>query len=360
MDRSTVGGRGRPPEGGLCVAAPIRRPRLVDLVVDKRSTIPVYLQLKHHIVHLISSGALAPGTPLPSVRQLAGDLGLATATIQRAYGELQEIGMLVGQAGRGVFVADLANELPHLPGERLGVLRGVFARAVSHALSLGFGQQEIVATVRDLAVGAGRSDHPPRLVFVGSSAETAAKYRALLDAALRADGVEVASLTLAEIQEGADAALDRLEPLRCIVGLVRTFTQLRPIVAHRGTPLFGLVVELTPAMQQTLRALPDDEPLGLIAEDLYLPSARTIVRHFRGSEDNVVWAESHNRRAVRRVVQTCPTVLHTFGTGAMLAKLAPRSRLIELEYLPTEASLERLRNLVVPQPPMPRLAVAEG
>jgi GntR family transcriptional regulator len=339
----------------------MRRPRLVDLVVDKRSTtIPVYLQLKHHIVHLISSGAMPPGAPLPSVRQLAGDLGLATATIQRAYSELQEIGMLVGQAGRGVFVADLANELPYLPGERLGMLRGVFARAVSHALSLGFGQQEIVATVRDLVVGAVRPDQPPRVVFVGSSPETAEKYRALLDAALRADGVEVAALTLGEIQADADAALDTLEPIRCIVGLVRTFTRLRPIVGHRGTALFGLVVELTPATQRTIRALPDDEPIGLIAEELYLPSARTIVRQFRGSEANVVWAESQNRRAVRRVVRTCPTILHTFGTGPMLAKLAPRSRLIELRYLPTEASLDRLRNLVAPSPLGPRLAVAEG
>ena len=71
------------------------RPRLADVVLDRGSTVPLYAQLAQHIVHLISSGAWPPGTAVPSVRQLAADLRLATATAQRVYADLQERGLLV-------------------------------------------------------------------------------------------------------------------------------------------------------------------------------------------------------------------------------------------------------------------------
>jgi GntR family transcriptional regulator len=69
------------------LGAPRRAPP-VDLVLDRRSALPLYLQLKHHLIHLVSAGVWQPGMSIPSVRQLAADLGLATATVQRAYGEL--------------------------------------------------------------------------------------------------------------------------------------------------------------------------------------------------------------------------------------------------------------------------------
>jgi GntR family transcriptional regulator len=341
------------------VGVPRRAPP-VDLVLDKRSTLPLYLQLKHHLIHLVSSGVWQPGMAIPSVRQLAADLGLATATVQRAYGELQDLGVLVGQAGRGVFVADLANGMPEIPGERRGVLHGLLARSVSHALSLGFTQGEIVATVQQLITGRDGAGGPPRVVFVGSSADAADKYRQLLADALADLPVHVAGVTIADVRDDPDGLLDRLEPVRCLVGLVRTFTEVRRLVAHRGTPVFGLVVDLTPETVRRIRETPPDEPIGVVAQEAYLTSARTIVRQHRagaaGPDAEILWAESRNRRAVQRVVERCPTIVHTFGVTKLLERLAPGRRLIELEYLPTAASIDQLRAVAAPEP----LALAGG
>ena len=106
-----------------------------------------------------------PGLAIPSVRQLAGELHMATATVQRTYGELQAQGLLVGQTGRGVFVADLAVGAPpdkrlfarDLASERDAVLHGLLARGVVNARSLGFREDEIVAKVRVLAASGGRT-----------------------------------------------------------------------------------------------------------------------------------------------------------------------------------------------------------
>lgn len=71
---------------------------LVD--VDADSPVPVYEQLRAQIAGLIATGVLAPDQQLPSIRQLAGDLGVAPGTVARAYKELEHAG-LVGGRGRG-------------------------------------------------------------------------------------------------------------------------------------------------------------------------------------------------------------------------------------------------------------------
>jgi DNA-binding transcriptional MocR family regulator len=54
----------------------------------------------------IRSGRLAPATRLPTHRQLSRTHKLALATASRAYAELEAMGLVVGEVGRGTFVRD--------------------------------------------------------------------------------------------------------------------------------------------------------------------------------------------------------------------------------------------------------------
>ncbi len=75
------------------------------LVVNPDLEIPPYQQVVEQIRAGIERGDLRPNSPLPTVRQLAGDLGIAPNTVARAYGELQSDGWLVGDGRRGTRVA---------------------------------------------------------------------------------------------------------------------------------------------------------------------------------------------------------------------------------------------------------------
>lgn len=58
----------------------------------------------------IRSGRLVPGTRLPTHRQLAAEQGIALVTASRVYAELESMGLVSGEAGRGTFVRE--TELP--------------------------------------------------------------------------------------------------------------------------------------------------------------------------------------------------------------------------------------------------------
>lgn len=73
--------------------------------LDRSSHQPLYQQLAQDIQRRIKAGTLPPGTRLPTVRELASQLGVTRLTIHSAYSELQSGGWVEATVGRGTFVA---------------------------------------------------------------------------------------------------------------------------------------------------------------------------------------------------------------------------------------------------------------
>lgn len=73
--------------------------------VDTSAAEPPYEQVRRQIAEGASSGSLAAGHKLPTVRQLAEDLGIATNTVAKAYRALESDGLIETQGRRGTFIA---------------------------------------------------------------------------------------------------------------------------------------------------------------------------------------------------------------------------------------------------------------
>jgi DNA-binding transcriptional regulator YhcF (GntR family) len=78
---------------------------MLTITIDRGLDEPVYAQVAHQVRQLIASGSLHPGMTLPSVRRLAGDLGVNLNTIARAYRMLEEEGFLIIKGRSGAKVA---------------------------------------------------------------------------------------------------------------------------------------------------------------------------------------------------------------------------------------------------------------
>jgi DNA-binding transcriptional regulator YhcF (GntR family) len=74
-------------------------------VIDPMSDEPVWLQLYGMLRLGIGDGTYAPGTPLPSTRQIQEESGLARATIAKAFDRLRDEGLIRMVPGRGPFVS---------------------------------------------------------------------------------------------------------------------------------------------------------------------------------------------------------------------------------------------------------------
>lgn len=74
--------------------------------INYRDSRPIYQQIKDSLRRLIVTGAIAAGSKMPSVRELAASLAINPNTIQRAYRELESEGYILSIAGKGSFAAE--------------------------------------------------------------------------------------------------------------------------------------------------------------------------------------------------------------------------------------------------------------
>ncbi|WP_121866951.1 GntR family transcriptional regulator [Glutamicibacter nicotianae] len=74
------------------------------LRVDTQSAVAPYQQVREQILTAVAEGKLAPGTKLPSVRALAGTLGLAVNTVAKVYKELELQGAVVTRGRHGTVI----------------------------------------------------------------------------------------------------------------------------------------------------------------------------------------------------------------------------------------------------------------
>ncbi|MCB1980576.1 MAG: GntR family transcriptional regulator [Rhodoferax sp.] len=81
-----------------------------EAIAPEAAGMPLYRAVKRRLLQAIESGSLAPGSTLPSERELATMFGVSIGTLRQAVGELVAEHILVRRQGRGTFVARHGSE----------------------------------------------------------------------------------------------------------------------------------------------------------------------------------------------------------------------------------------------------------
>jgi GntR family transcriptional regulator len=121
----------------------------VQLNLDFRSKIPIYIQIVEQVKQQIAAGGLPPGVQLPTVRQLAADLRVNFNTVARAYRLLDEAGLISTQQGRGTYVVGTPPEA--ISGAlRSDTLHNLTRLYLTDAARLGLTPDEVSAAAQEL------------------------------------------------------------------------------------------------------------------------------------------------------------------------------------------------------------------
>lgn len=113
----------------------------MDIAIQTNAPEPVYEQIVRQIHDGVKSGRLKPATPLPTVRQLAGDLVINRNTVARAYRILEEQGVILTAGRKGTFIRqDAVREVAKVRTTRA---ERVMRRVVKTLLGEGLSRKEI-------------------------------------------------------------------------------------------------------------------------------------------------------------------------------------------------------------------------
>ena len=123
----------------------------MNILIDNKSSAPIYEQIYSQIKAQIVSGALREDAALPSIRSLAKDLRVSVITTKRAYDELEREGFLYTVAGKGCFVAPKNLEL--LREENLKAVETHLEAAAKLAAACGLSRGELIDLLKLLTEG---------------------------------------------------------------------------------------------------------------------------------------------------------------------------------------------------------------
>lgn len=118
------------------------------LRVDPGLPLPVYEQIRSQVARLAASGQVTAGTRMPTIRQLASDLGLAKGTVERAYLLLEADGVVETRGRAGTFLLDRRAKRGTPTDVGLDALHEAADALAVTARQLGVGDTKVIEALR--------------------------------------------------------------------------------------------------------------------------------------------------------------------------------------------------------------------
>ena len=120
----------------------------MNIIISNQSELPIYAQIREQIKEQILNGQIEEGSALPSIRQLAKEVGVSVITTTRAYSDLEEEGFISSVQGKGSIV--LSKDNAFLREQYLVRIEEGLETAIRTAKSAGLSKDELVDIFQNL------------------------------------------------------------------------------------------------------------------------------------------------------------------------------------------------------------------
>ncbi len=124
----------------------------IPITIDNNSGIPLWLQLRNRLIYLITSGHFRKGERLPTVRNLAVELGINFNTVSKVYRDIERDGYIVSRQGDGTFASD---EYLHRAGNPITEIDLIIDEFIRECLELGVPRDDIAGLVIERLMNTG-------------------------------------------------------------------------------------------------------------------------------------------------------------------------------------------------------------
>jgi GntR family transcriptional regulator len=313
------------------------------LRVNRKSAVPVHVQLMSQLRHLISTGALKPGMQLPTVRQLAGFLRINPNTVSRALADLERDGYVQGQQGRGTFVSDR----PIREGRAAHSLERLVGESLSRARQLGFTQDEFLAALASSGP-TGRLGKPlrQRAVLVECNDAELGRYRDELEAELP---LQVDRMLVDEFEAKVARDPGFLKAYRVVI---TTFFHIHEVKRHLpadAPPAVALLAEASIKTLLRLTELPEGSTVGLVCTTA--TGGQNLLRSVQSAglmHVTAVLASTDDAWSLDRMLERTRTVVCSEQAASIIRSTLPKDvELIVADRTLDRGGIELLRDLLL-------------
>ena len=305
--------------------------------LDRTLPVPLGAQLRGLIEYGIACGNLVPGTRLPSVRELAEEVGVAPMTVSQVYRHLKAAGLIETRAGSGTFVA--RGELAHArdPSRTAALYRKVDA-LISEGLQMGLRSVDIAGLVGARLSSRHMRGRTQNILLVGvfeaATADYARTVREILGPIATVEPVTIDALICDETARLAAAKADLVLTMAHRQREVGSLLPTNRILAIRFIP-----------SEATRRALASLDPrasvLCVSRFPEFLPVLKSGVQRFAPHVSAVAGTVVDAPGLAAQIAQHT-MIVYASGAEMALDFVPDRSTAVEYRHMPDPGDIERL------------------
>lgn len=325
----------------------------VTLQINRNLSIPIYTQIVGQLQFDIVSGRLPSGSQLPSIRELAVELGVAPMTISQAYQELRQLGLIEMRHGSGTFVAsyDVAHVDGVTPNRQLQ-LRRVLQRAIDDARHQGFVEDEIKQGFLSLLTSADGLFTSRRLVLLGLFSSALRVYADDIERNLAVERVVVEPITFDEISAHPSLYQPRIDQAEALLAPLHQVQATRELLHNSqiewSGPILGMNFVLRPSAENTIRALTFDASIGIVSRfPEFVNTMLQVISTIHPFVREPVVCLSENFACLQEMSTQVQAIIYATGANDAIAALSPfipaTTPLIEYLHTPDETTFQRIR-----------------
>jgi DNA-binding transcriptional regulator YhcF (GntR family) len=213
----------------------------MDLKLNPKDQLPLHVQLKSQLAHLIETGQLQTGAQLPTVRQMAGFLRINRNTVAKVFSELEREGYLCCERGKGTFVSSHRSQAKRSLKKMQGLVE-IVDEALNKAIRLGFTAEELSVTLyaRTHTAPPANTLPRPRLLFIECNQSQVSLFCAELKEAL---AIEVDGMLLPDFTKMLRNTPASMRPYAFVVTTFYHIQEVQAALANTKIEVMGLLVE---------------------------------------------------------------------------------------------------------------------
>lgn len=231
----------------------------MDINIDRKNGIPIYIQVKNQIMSLIKNGELKIGTKMPTERELAQNLDTSRNTISSAYNLLEQEGVLISYQGRGTFVAEEAGSWKqHNIKDKLLKIIDI---ALEEALEMGLDTKEFLAIVQDRIREKEELIKGVNAIFIECNIEQANVFARELS---QAANLNVVPMVVSDLKDRDEKVQNLLENAQVIIATFNHVNEIKELIADLDKDVFG--VAINPSLETIVKIAryPRNTKFGLV------------------------------------------------------------------------------------------------
>jgi len=316
----------------------------INIEVNKKSGVPLYIQVKKQIMDEIKKGTLKVGTKMPTERELSQRLKVSRNTVSAAYNDLEQEGALRSYQGKGTFVVEEAMSWKNQDIKNK-IIKFVDL-GLEEALEIGMKPEEFLDIVNQRVNEKKQIMDKIEAIYVECNTEQAKMFSKQLS---KNSNMNVMSLTVSDLEKMDKNTKDKIESSEFIITTFNHVNEVTNLTAGLNKEILG--VAITPNLEPIVKIAryPANTKFGFICmSEEFMFKIRGALENAGLSEIDIKYYNTTDDNEIKDVIEKSDVMIVSPGRYKDVKRVNTGNKeTIEFLYSLDDGSVKALRSKII-------------